>query len=132
MHKLELFLENETRKIPWDFDIQTDPLMLIRRLDIVLIKKNLSSGRFCHSSEPPSKKKKNKKKKIDKYLKLAWEQKTNKQNKNKKKVEDEGDDDIRCSCCSWIGPLWLLKGTERIGNQGKNRDHLDHSSKKIG
>ena len=27
MHKPEIILENETHKLPWDFEIQTDNLM---------------------------------------------------------------------------------------------------------
>ena len=39
MQKPESVLENETHKILWDFDIQTDHLNLPRRQDLVLIKK---------------------------------------------------------------------------------------------
>ena len=39
MHKPEPVLENETQKILWDFEIQTDHLMLVRRPDLVIINK---------------------------------------------------------------------------------------------
>ena len=39
MHNQELVLENETRKIPGDFEIQTDHLISARRLDLVIVNK---------------------------------------------------------------------------------------------
>ena len=39
MHKPESVLENETRKILWDLEIQGDHLISDRRPDLVLIKK---------------------------------------------------------------------------------------------
>ena len=39
MHKLESVLENETHKILWDFEIQTDYLIPAIRKDLVLISK---------------------------------------------------------------------------------------------
>ena len=39
MHKPESILENETYKILWDFEIQTDHLILARKLDHVFINK---------------------------------------------------------------------------------------------
>ena len=45
MHRPESVLENETHKILWDFKVQTDYLISVRRLDQVLInkqKKNIS------------------------------------------------------------------------------------------
>ena len=44
--------------------------------------------------------------KKDKYLVLAREQKTNKQNKAKTKttIEHEGDGDTNCGWCTWSNP----------------------------
>ena len=39
MHNPESILENETHKILWDFEIQTDNLMLARRPDLVIVNK---------------------------------------------------------------------------------------------
>ena len=39
MHKPESVLENEIHKILWDFEIQTDHLILARRPDLQLINK---------------------------------------------------------------------------------------------
>ena len=48
MHKAESTLKNGMHKILWDFEIQTDPLILARRPDIVLIdkKKKINKREF--------------------------------------------------------------------------------------
>ena len=40
MHNPKSVLENETHKLVWDFDIQTDRLIMARRPDQVIINKN--------------------------------------------------------------------------------------------
>ena len=37
MHNPAPVLENDTHKLQWDFDIQTDNLISARRLDIIII-----------------------------------------------------------------------------------------------
>ena len=39
MHNPEFVQENETHKLHWDFEKQTDHLISARRLDLVIIKK---------------------------------------------------------------------------------------------
>ena len=39
MHNPEPVLENDTHKLLWDFDIQTDPLISARRPDLIIINK---------------------------------------------------------------------------------------------
>ena len=39
MHNPALVLKNDTHKLIWDFNIQTDHLISARRLDIIIIKK---------------------------------------------------------------------------------------------
>ena len=39
MHKTASVLENYTHKLLWDFDIQTDYQISIRRQDLIIIKK---------------------------------------------------------------------------------------------
>ena len=54
----ESVLENETHKQLWDFDIQTDHLILARRPDLVIFNKkreNLQNSELCYSSWPQSK-----------------------------------------------------------------------------
>ena len=98
MHNPAPVLENDTHKLPWNFDIQIDHLISARRSDLLIINN--------------SKKKKKKKKKIvdfavpadhriklkecekkDKYLDLAREL--------KKTMEHEGDNYTNCDWCFW-------------------------------
>ena len=46
MHKAESVVENETHKIFWNFEIQTDPLIRVRKPDLRLIKKKKSICRI--------------------------------------------------------------------------------------
>ena len=39
MHNPESVLENETHKFLWDFEIQTDHLISVRRPDVIIINK---------------------------------------------------------------------------------------------
>ena len=39
MYNPASFLENDTHKLPWDFDIQTDHLISTRRPDLIIINK---------------------------------------------------------------------------------------------
>ena len=52
MHNLETVMENETHKIIWDFEIQTDHLISAREQYIVIVKKkkkNLPNSGLCRS-----------------------------------------------------------------------------------
>ena len=58
MNNPESIQENETRKLLWDFDIQTDHLTSPRRPDLIIINKkreNLQNCGPCCSSGPQSK-----------------------------------------------------------------------------
>ena len=46
MHNQESVLENKTHKLPWDFDIQTDRLISVRRPDLVIINKKRELGKL--------------------------------------------------------------------------------------
>ena len=59
MYSLAPVLENDTHKLLWDFDIQTDPLISARRPDLIIINKK------------KKKKRKKKEKKISKIVDLA-------------------------------------------------------------
>ena len=41
IHNPESILENETHKIPWDLEIQMDHVILVRRPDLVVVKKKV-------------------------------------------------------------------------------------------
>ena len=45
IHKLAAVLENDTHKLLWDFDIQTDHLISARRPDLIIIKKKKKKKR---------------------------------------------------------------------------------------
>ena len=59
MHNPAPVLENDTHKLLWDFDIQTDPLISALRPDLIIInkkkKKNLQNCRLCCPSRPQNK-----------------------------------------------------------------------------
>ena len=85
MHNLAPVLENDTHKLLWDFDIQTDHLISARRPDLIIINKKENMHRIklkeCE--------------KRDKYLDLAREL--------KKTMEYEGDNYTNCDWCFWHG-----------------------------
>ena len=75
MHNLESILENETHKILWDFEIQTDHLISARRQDLVIVNKNKKrKSRIVDFSVPADHRVKLKEsEKRDKYLDLVKE-----------------------------------------------------------
>ena len=91
MHNPVPVLENDSHKLLWDFNIQTDHLIPARRPDLIIINKR---KRICkivdfavpadHRINPKESEKK------DKYLDLASELKKN--------VEHESKD---CANCDW-------------------------------
>ena len=60
MHNPAPVLENDTHKLLWDFDIQTDRLISARRPDLIIIqqkkrKENLQNCRLCCPGWPQNK-----------------------------------------------------------------------------
>ncbi len=47
MHNPASVLENDTHKLLWDFEIQTDHLIAARHLDLVIIKKEKEKKKTC-------------------------------------------------------------------------------------
>ena len=92
MHNPAPVLENDTHKLLWDFDIQTDHLISTRRPDLIIInnkkKENLQNCRLCCPADHRIKLREYEKK--DKYLDLAREL---------KKAVEHGRDD--CTNCDW-------------------------------
>ena len=76
MHNTEPVLENETHKILWGFEIQTDYLISARPLDLVIVnkkkekKENLLNSGLCRFSADHRLKLKESEKR-DKYLDVA-------------------------------------------------------------
>ena len=74
MHNQKSVLENETHKLLWDFEIQTDHLISTRRSDLVIInkkKENLSNCGLFVPADQRVKLKENEKR--DKYQDLSRE-----------------------------------------------------------
>ena len=72
MHNLVSVLENDTHKLLWDFDIQTDYLVSARRPDLIIINKKKRDCKivdFAVLADHRLKLKESEKK--DKYLDLA-------------------------------------------------------------
>ena len=57
MHNPESILENETHEVLWDFEIQTDYLILAKRPDLMIakLKDKLPNSGLRRSDGPPSK-----------------------------------------------------------------------------
>ena len=126
MHNPESVLENETHKLLWDFETQTDHLTSARQPDLVRV--NQKKMRTCQLVDFPfpadhgAKLKESKK--WDKYLELAREQK--KLWNMKVKV-----------IAIVIGALVTVtkridKGTRGLGNKRTSGDHPNDSIIKIG
>ena len=49
-----------------------------------------------------------------------------------KTIIHETDGDTNCDWCTWNNKETIGKGTGKLGNQRKNRNHIDYSIVKIG
>ena len=90
MHNPESVLENETHKLLWDFEIQTDHLISARRTDLIMINKKERTCRivdFAVSADHKVKLKESEKR--DKCPNLAREL--------KKTVENESNAYTSCN-----------------------------------
>ena len=52
MHYPAPVLENDTHKLPWDFDIQTDHLISARRPDLIIINKKKKTCKIVDFADP--------------------------------------------------------------------------------
>ena len=105
MHNPAPALENDTHKLLWDFDVQTDHLISARRQDLLIIntkKKKKKKERICKIVDffvPADHRIKLKEyEKRDKYSDLARESE-----KNPKNMEHEGDNYTNCDWWFWYG-----------------------------
>ena len=89
MHNPEPLLENDTHKLLWDFDIQTDQLISAWRPDLIIINEKKKIFKIVDFTVPADHRIKLKEsEKIDKYFHLAREE--------KKTMEHEGDNYTNC------------------------------------
>ena len=78
MHNPASVLENDSHKLLWDFDIETDHLILARRPDLIIINKKKRICKIADFALPANHRiKLNECEKKDKYLDLARELKKN-------------------------------------------------------
>ena len=74
MHNTESVLGNETHKLLWDFDIQTNCLISARRPEFIIINKKERTCRIVDFAVPADYRVKlTECEKRDKYFDLAWE-----------------------------------------------------------
>ena len=107
MHRLESVLENVTHKILWDFVIQTDHLMLTRRLDLMIIntkKENLHNSGLFHPGRQQSE---NQRKRKEKQVLRPCQ-------RTKKVMEHKNDSDTIYNWYTQDGPQRLCKRTGRV------------------
>ena len=99
---LETVLENETPKVLWDFEIQSDHLISARRPDLVIVhkKSNLPNSGLCSSGE------KQRKRQQRQVLEACQ--------RTKKVMEHEGDGDTTYNWCTRNSPQRLGKGDGRV------------------
>ena len=108
MHNLESVLENNTHKLLWNFDIQTDHLISVRRPDLVIINKKKRTCRI-----------------VD-IVKLKESQRT------ETTVEHESDGDTNRNWCSWNSHQRISTRTGGLGNKRKSGDYPNYSLIEIG
>ena len=77
IHNPESVLENETHKLPWGFEIQTDHLISTRRPDLVIVNKKIRICLIMNFAVPADHRILKGSRKKDKYWDLAWELKKN-------------------------------------------------------
>ena len=100
MHNQAPVLENDSHKLQWDFDIQTDDLISARRPDLIIINNNNNKKKkickiFDFTVPADHRIKLKECEKRDKYIDLAREL--------KKTMEYEGENYTNCDWCFWHG-----------------------------
>ena len=71
MHNPESPLENDTQRLLWDFEIQTDHLISARRADLAIINKKNKTSRIVEFAVPADQRIKLKESEKKDYLDLA-------------------------------------------------------------
>ena len=114
MHNPDSVQENEMHNVLWNFEIQTDHLILARRPDVVIVNKkkkknkkinkgNLPNSGFCRPARLQSQNKRKWKK--EKYLNLTRGEKKKRKEKQQQKLKKqnnyENEDDVDINC-NWL------------------------------
>ena len=112
-------LENETHELLWNFEIQTNHLILARQPDLIIINKKERTRRIVDFAVPVDHRVKlNECEKRDKCHNLAREL--------KKTVEYERDDHTNCNWCFWYSHQKIGTRTGGLGNKRTGRDCLNY------
>ena len=120
MHNPAPFLENDSHKLLWDFNIQTDHLIPTRRPDLIIINKKERTCKIVEFAVPADHRIKQKEcEKRDKYLDLAREL--------KKLWTMQGDNYTNCNRCVWNSNSGITKGTRGLGGWRTSGDHPNDS-----
>ena len=123
MHNPAPVLVNATRKLLWDFNIQTNHLIPARRPYLIIInrKKKKRTSKIVDFAVPADHRIKLKEcEKRDKYLDLAREL--------KKTMEHAGDNYTNCNWCVWNSDKRITKGTGGLGSWRMGGDHPNGST----
>ena len=117
MHKKKSVLEGETHELFWDFEIQADLLVSVKRSDSVgwREKPSLSRG-FCCSGRPQSESERRRRNR--RVLRLCQ--------RTERAIEHESDCDTNCCWPVWNDLQRFGKVTGGIVNQRKYRDNPDY------
>ena len=118
MHNPESVLENETHKLLWDFEIQTDHLIWANRPDLIIINKKKRACRIVDFAVPADHRVNLKEcEKRNKHLDLARELKN---------VELESDGYTNCNWCYWYSHYRIGTRTGGLGNKRTSGDHPNY------
>ena len=123
-------MKNETHKLLWNFKIQTDHLISVRRPKLPIVKqkrkkKRKGTCRIVNFAVPTDHRMKIKEsEKRDKYLDLAREL--------KKTMKHDGGDEANCDWCTRVSCQKIGKGFGRLGIKTTSRDHTYYNIIKIG
>ena len=123
MHNPESIPENETHKLLWDFEIQTDHLISARRPELIIVnkkKKKMKTFRFVNFAVPADhrvelKKAKRKMRNLD----FAGEL--------KKIMGHESDGDTNYNWCNRYSHRRIDTGTGGLGNKRTSGNHPNSS-----
>ena len=125
MQNPESIVENETHKLLWDFEIQTNHLISAKRIDLLIINKTEKTYRIVDFAVPVDRRVNLKEsEKNDKYQDFAKEL--------KKIVEHESDGYTNCNWCSWYSHERIGFRTGGLGNKRRDGVHPNYSIIEIG
>ena len=125
MHNPTSVLENETHKLQWDFDIQTDNLISVRRTDLIIINKKKKTCKIVDFAVSPDLRVKLKEsEKKDKYLDLTGNL--------KKTVGHESNLYTNRNWFFWHSHRRIDKGTGGLENKRSSGDHPNYCIMEIG